>query len=617
MRIRMNEDSTATSNQQLLVSLFFTIEYITQHFQWDCSRFRFQSTTTRIPRRFSQAVIMSTLDQQFVDSSCFCSHKTAGKSTRDLQQTMFTKEGDQKGKEEVDTLLSEALNDLTFEERKMQQEVVHGVDDKIAEEETFIKTRLQELDVNLLLIKAGRTYEAAEMMNKEYVSTRSFRLMFLRANRYDSKAAAEQMLSFFDVKQQLFGMDKLVKDITMEDLDEDDLECLQSGFIQFAGRDRADRQITIELPGLRVAKTLKNELRTRYYMMMSCLESEKNQLRGNVGIAWTIGEYREKENGSVETIEMAAALPVQCAAIHFCTDEIGKYVICKMLVKAMSSKFRARFTPHFGSQLECSYRLSTYGISPGMLPFTPGTNQVVLDYHKHWFHSRFAKERRSQPVLVQSLLAPASVPITEPRIPDVLFMGGKKCRNQGNERLRALVKSLIPVYSSGTNEEKRVIVDGLIGNVEREGGRFLEKKSGPYDAWEELGLDKSRIKVMQMFRNLGRQRTTSMLEPDGIPIADEPRPDDVVFGNLQRSRGSELLQQMISDRSKEYDDLDRGMKLKLVESVMERIKGQGGRFLQALPESAGEWMEVPNDDARKRISKYFRNKRRASRRRVK
>jgi hypothetical protein len=35
---------------------------------------------------------------------------------------------------------------------------------------------------------------------------------------------ANQMLLFFELKQQLFGHDKLAKDITIHDLDEDNLE---------------------------------------------------------------------------------------------------------------------------------------------------------------------------------------------------------------------------------------------------------------------------------------------------------------------------------------------------------------------------------------------------------
>ena len=49
-------------------------------------------------------------------------------------------------KEEVDALLSQAMTDLTFEEREKQQEFLHGVDGDLAEEANMIEKALTELD---------------------------------------------------------------------------------------------------------------------------------------------------------------------------------------------------------------------------------------------------------------------------------------------------------------------------------------------------------------------------------------------------------------------------------------------------------------------------------------
>lgn len=115
-------------------------------------------------------------------------------------------------------------------------------------------------------------------------------------------------------------------------------------------------------------------------------------------------------------------------------------------------------------------------------------------------------------------------------------MGGKKCNNEGNESLRSLTKVMLPAYTRGS-KEKKAIVDGLIADVAKVEGCFLRKKhDGASDSCEELDTDECRTKIMQMFRNLGRQTTTLSVQ-EGIPITDEPRPNDVVFGNLYRSRG--------------------------------------------------------------------------------
>jgi hypothetical protein len=58
------------------------------------------------------------------------------------------------------------------------------------------------------------------------------RLMFLRAESYDSYTAASRMARFFDDKYELFGADKLTKDIALHDLDPDDLITFESGCFQ-------------------------------------------------------------------------------------------------------------------------------------------------------------------------------------------------------------------------------------------------------------------------------------------------------------------------------------------------------------------------------------------------
>ena len=48
-------------------------------------------------------------------------------------------------------------------------------------------------------------------------------MMFLHADCYAPKDAAKQMVHFFELKKSLFGAEKLVKVITLDDLDKDDI----------------------------------------------------------------------------------------------------------------------------------------------------------------------------------------------------------------------------------------------------------------------------------------------------------------------------------------------------------------------------------------------------------
>lgn len=75
----------------------------------------------------------------------------------------------------------------------------------------------------------------------------SFHLMFLRAANYNPKVAAENCILHFDYKADLFGIDKVAKDIMIdEDFNEDDKETLYSGYIQYIPTAKHTNAITNE-----------------------------------------------------------------------------------------------------------------------------------------------------------------------------------------------------------------------------------------------------------------------------------------------------------------------------------------------------------------------------------
>lgn len=256
---------------------------------------------------FSPSVAkMSIFDQAFNTPSCFSICNEKGVSTNAVVRRILQQEdghlwttGCRQKKKEIDDLLSEALNGLSFEERQEQQEILHGVAARIAEEANFIEDLLHELDAHLEDIKKNSVYGIAEHMDPSYVRARKFRVMFLRATRYDARASANRMLAFFEMKHQLFGSKKLVKDITLDDLDDDDIVCLKSGWIQLAGKDMAGRQIILNLPGLRDENVpLRSDLRIRYYIKMIMLESEEAQITGTIPIVYAVGDMKDRSGGS-------------------------------------------------------------------------------------------------------------------------------------------------------------------------------------------------------------------------------------------------------------------------------------------------------------------------------
>jgi hypothetical protein len=121
---------------------------------------------------------------------------------------------------DTDKLLSSELQELSLQERNRIYDEVHGVADAVEEDIEFIETCLADLSLHINRIRKRSAYERALFMFPRYVKDRAFRLSFLRAERFDTKDAAKRMVNFFQLKLDLFGLDKLVKDITLDDLDE-------------------------------------------------------------------------------------------------------------------------------------------------------------------------------------------------------------------------------------------------------------------------------------------------------------------------------------------------------------------------------------------------------------
>ena len=75
-------------------------------------------------------------------------------------------------------------------------------------------------------------FQLAQKIAPALVGDASFRTMFLRASPNDPQRAAQRMLQFFQHKLQLFGVDRLGKNIAMSDLSDEDRNVLYRGRMQ-------------------------------------------------------------------------------------------------------------------------------------------------------------------------------------------------------------------------------------------------------------------------------------------------------------------------------------------------------------------------------------------------
>ncbi len=121
----------------------------------------------------------------------------------------------------------------------MMTHASHGVADNVQETPELVGKWLHELDLELSGIPYKPAYEQALLMSPGYILGRRLCLMFLRAARFEPANAARRMVAFFEHKLNLVGPDKLTKQIRIDDLDDDTIACLETGYMQILpGRDR-------------------------------------------------------------------------------------------------------------------------------------------------------------------------------------------------------------------------------------------------------------------------------------------------------------------------------------------------------------------------------------------
>lgn len=201
---------------------------------------------------------------------------------------------------------------------------------------------------------------------------------------------------------------------------------------------------------------------------------------------------------------------------------------------------------------------------------------------------------------------------------DVLCLG-RIVKGVGNERMISLALLCEMAYATGNLADRRDIVNGIIDEIHRLGGRFLRPDTefastttesvlpvldGQHQL-VELSIKEQRKKVVQLFRNLRRRHTTrpsvkstispsvlaessnAMLPPlalSGRLVASEvpvqppmivntPRPEDVLFGQQTEHPGNQLLRELVGSLAEEYNRKGHGEKMNISLQLSNRVVG--------------------------------------------
>lgn len=144
---------------------------------------------------------------------------------------------------QTEDFLAAEMNKLTVQERSEALDDVHCVGEELKETPEMIQQSILEFERAVQQEKTP-IYEMAVQQNRSFVECPSFRLKFLRANMHNVGRAVRQMMTFLRCKSILFGKDKVARDITLNDLNEEDMELLLSGLFHIQeSRDQTGRLI--------------------------------------------------------------------------------------------------------------------------------------------------------------------------------------------------------------------------------------------------------------------------------------------------------------------------------------------------------------------------------------
>ena len=465
----------------------------------------------------------------------------------------------------AESVLARELAKLSLDEHEKILFDVHGIPRTSYEEEPdTLKTLLDQLETELQNVTYSdrQSYDLAKSINPSYVNDPKFRLMFLRAVSYDPKAAAETIIIHFVVKQRLFGCGEiLARDVKLSDLEQQDVQLLESGFTQvLPSRDAAGRTVVAMSPEFRTYGTKKAlmeplvrathskgyrrvlllfgyfltlrsqwillavsnffflQSRATWYFNMALMKDEETQRKGSVLVIYNFCGYHEPANLDSTKHHVRLAMPQRVHAIHFCAFDNPKLRSCVTGIQLfIDSPSRFRLRPHFGTAEEVEFELQTFGIPTHDSPMQKDTTWSN-EWHQEWLALQRSREEPLLPLppLPTKVVSAASPPgadssasapsgskndiiIDVPLKFDVLHGKSKKERmHTGNLRAMHLCDMYWENYEEANKFGKTEVAERIVAIVQESGGRFLRaRRKG---GWEEVDDCTAREKISHFFR---------------------------------------------------------------------------------------------------------------------
>ncbi|KAG7345161.1 hypothetical protein IV203_032692 [Nitzschia inconspicua] len=403
----------------------------------------------------------------------------------------------------IDALLSQELNRMSFQEREVICEEIHGVHSMaVTETPDFVQEKLEELEQALERIPnhEKHVYLHALKRKSPFVADAvQLRLPMLRAEVFDAHKAAVRMVKYLDLVTDLYGSEALMRPITLSDFQPEDAQLMRLGLFQMlGGRDRTGRRIMGNFADIPANFTIRSRIKNALYMYTCLAEDEETQKKGCVFIVFHPSPGSQVCSSSKERSfvrRLMESIPIRVSAIHICLhDDALSQVIKAVALLALGPEGRARTRVHTGSKTECQYSLQSFGIPAHQIPVNLNLGQLKIKAHQRWIDLRRMKETSVRRGTTFN-------GIECPELNDLLFGRGRPImRHPGNVLFRNILNSRYQEYNAApTRKEKTEIAWSIVRQLQQSKCRFLKEADG---YWVEVTSDVARQKVSVGFRDI-------------------------------------------------------------------------------------------------------------------
>lgn len=595
-----------------------------------CETFCYDSDETRSENDLLQS---STLSIPVPVENRFCG--------KDPFATNYLEDGDMMDADLDATPYDEEQEALTEALRKMDIREQHSADqrvtgtaettkmfakiDEVQAEQNILNQKFIELEQTIKRLETNlghaisedefEAYRIAREMNPEYVKHPLFTIGFLRAEDYDIEKTARRIFEYLRTKLDLFGREKLTRDILLDDLGEDGRAYLESGALQvLPKRDSSGRRVIFgfgRLNGKGTQRQVLGAKKAYFYFWTSVSESdtERGKIMGIVGIMWRVHKPPMPEKQTATALfNIWNSSPIKFSCYHMAYgpmtfDGFAKFNLAWFKNRNLMQYRRAHFDP----AMHILYTMKTkYGIPSEYLPLNHATlgetcseakaplfqmynhdiwvqHRIALDKDKRTLYDSVASSTGSVDVIwMNSQLETGSANVDE--LLNLLRTSGVSIRSSTVEMLMDMSFSSLNESLELSNEEDDILIGGPI-----------ESFSGLVPVDDDKSLSRVLDEALIASRTLA------------------PAEKDIKFGRgkpLQKHPGNIWFRTLISDQFEVYDNADKRKQTELSRHIIAVIKNEGRKFWK---EQDGHWEIVGDEDAREKVAITFRTERKKRR----